>query len=199
MPVLGKGGKRSPCLQLQPWPQGNLLLIPQEWGKDGSSFGKPRAMGRGWGLARWDATGCRGGETSRAEPRHRCLGSLAGAGGTQCLLSPTLGPRHAGWYLSTVLLPAPRGAPRAAGGLPWKQSPALSVAQQHGLTPRRDGGSRGFQPRGQQGRAGASSIPRGAPRVPQPNSITTSPSSEYQPCHSGYRQHHALLTPFHGH
>lgn len=36
-----------------------------------------------------------------------------GAGGTHCLLPPP-GPRHAGWHPSAVLLPAPKGAPRAA-------------------------------------------------------------------------------------
>lgn len=69
---------------------------------------------------------------------------------------------------------------------------AVDTAQQHSLTPRQDGG---FQSRGQGGHAGASSIPRGAPRDPQPNSITTTPSSGDQLCHSGCSQHHASLTP----
>lgn len=67
----------------------------------------------------------------------------------------------------------------------------MDTAQQHSLTPRQDGG---FHSRRQGSHAGASSIPRGASRDPGPNSITTSPGSGDQLCHSGCCQHRAFLT-----
>lgn len=66
-----------------------------------------QGRGRGWGLIGLDTAGRRREETSRAEPRHHCLGSLVSAGSLPAF------PHHAGWYLSTVLLPIPRSAPRA--------------------------------------------------------------------------------------
>lgn len=85
-------------------------LIPQEWGRNGSSLGERRAAS--WKLAGWDAAGSRQEKRSRAELQHHCLGSPVGAGGTHCLL---FFPRTLPCWVGTRLLPAPGGAPRADG------------------------------------------------------------------------------------